>query len=125
MKFRRVFAAVLAFLIAFAAAPSSAGTWSAPQEHHLAHETAHQGEDRLAMATPHSDDSGSWTDSVSGHDCSPTAQGCCPGLAAVLPAPGCALASESGSARVAFAATLQLLSRVEGIYKPPWLDSPV
>ncbi len=85
----------------------------------------HAGEapDATASASTDLSDSSSLPASASETDCHPTAQGCCPGAAAVLAAPGGAPAPDNGGTRIAFTPTLSLASRIDGIDKPPWLDS--
>jgi hypothetical protein len=125
VKSRNLIVGILAILILFAAAARGADIGLASPEHHPSHQTLHTGEARDATASMpmDSDDGGSFAASASRSDCHPTAHGCCPGAAAVLAAPDGALLPGNGGTRIAFIPTLGLASRIDGIYKPPWLDS--
>jgi hypothetical protein len=123
VQFRKFIASMLAFLLLFAAVASGAGIGPASPEHHETHALAHGGAVHDGTAPAHFADGGASTDSSSDRDCSSAPQGCCPGFAAVLPVACGVLVSDSGGTRAAFAPKLRLLSRVEGIYKPPWFNA--
>jgi hypothetical protein len=119
----KVTAAIVGILILLAAAVSSAGTWPASQQHLQAHSPSHETHGRNAPVSPNDGEHAAWQDSASEDGCTSQVPGCCPGFAAAPSERACALVFDGGSALTIFASTLRLMFWVEGIYKPPWINS--
>lgn len=125
MVSRNVIVSLLGILFLVAALTSGAGAGAQAAEHHQSLTLANEHADHHRPVSPAAGGNADSSESQLDEQCSPAAHACCPGLAANLPMPACRLVLDDGSARVAFTPTLHRMSRVEGIYKPPWLYSLV
>ncbi len=123
MGFRNVIVGIIGVFMLLAASAGGARAWSPPQEHHQAHSVAHQGHGRAASATASSGQADALAETASGQDCTAAQHACCPSIAAAPPIVARAVVFDRDSVPPAFTSTLRLTTRVEGIYKPPWLNS--
>lgn len=120
---RNLITTFLALLILFAAAASSTRGWTASQEHHRAHVMVHEGGDHDTLGSLDSGDSALCGGATADDGCSRAVHDCCPGFTGALPEPADMLAFSDDSTPIAFVPTLRLTARVDGIFKPPWLNS--
>jgi len=116
-------AGIVGILILLAAAVSSAGTWPASQQHRPADSLSHETHGRNALVSPNDGEFAAAPDSASDDGCSSKVPACCPGFAAVPSEGACTLVFDGGSALTIFTSTLRPMFWVEGIYKPPWINS--
>lgn len=117
MDYRKVISLIVGFCILLAPMASGAAMLGAVPMHHDGHAAAPLAMDcheAVQTVPPKGEESGS---------CAAALHACCSGFAAAFPAPLAVHHSGNTDEPIGFAPALHLLSRAEGIFKPPRLNS--